>query len=46
MQIDSGSGKTKSEGTLTFSRADVASEAGMSERQQVTATRIANVPET
>ncbi len=35
----------KNDGTDSFSRRDIAAQAGMSERQQVTAVRVANVPE-
>lgn len=44
-QIEPATGTTKKDGSGPLSRKDAASEAGMSERQQKTAMRIANVPE-
>lgn len=44
-QIEPATGTTKKDGSGPLSRKDAASEAGMSERQQKTALRIANVPE-
>ena len=36
--------ETKTDGADTFSQRDAAREAGLSERQQVSAVRIANIP--